>query len=678
MSSKGHRCSLPAVLRSGDSVTHLPPILPGTTLASRILRHIRTLLLLSPDHPETRIYYRSRTKIAAENARLVRELPPFIIHPFSTFRKCWEMLMYFVLTLHLVTLAFVFAFAPHLPYKALWRIQLFDCVLCAMLGSEFVLKLATGYVSQGEVILEPSRIVRYRLRWWNVANRMLLFVPYVLLLDELVRAFYQDAVAAYLCLVIYLYLLCIWRFRSINWYFGTVARSLFNLSEKQIRYLEPIMDTLHVLHWTSCLLYVVPLLTLSLLGNNQFEASFLVDVLWSHDQHRDAVLYPITHRSRLTLDNNFQEYFQEHLPKSSECGEFIVARLHDVEQNVSVTYRYLRAMMITLKISVQGGHSLSVANDFLHEWTQSLLLLGGWIWSTYILLLLIRTIITSDASETQYDEILNEIDAFCRRMRLGDRISRKMIRHFACHYRMHYFDVRPIRIQASDNLRRTVLMEIAFQPFLARCDVFHDLPPYVLQDIADELRFGIYLEQDTIIEAGSMANSMYFLPVGTAAVYTPDGVELGHLIDGANFGAIALFRKDAKRTVSVVALEVCEVYRLERDSFQKLVKPHSYLLGQLCEEAELLPLDQLLPLKKFCEEEELPLMLLTSRRIVAYKPADDFMRALIAVIRRVPDLMRTLCRRRIAASTAAFIIPKQNNDLSLNAPLVPLKSSIYL
>ncbi|XP_035916310.1 uncharacterized protein LOC118513987 [Anopheles stephensi] len=586
MSSKGHRCSLPVVLRLGDSLTHLPPILPGTTFAGRFLRYIRSLLLISPDHPETHLYYRSRSKIAAENARLVRELPPFIVHPFSSFRKCWEMLMYFVLTLHLVTLAFAFAFAPHLPYKILWRIQLFDCVLCAILGMEFGLKLVTGYVSQGEVVLEPSRIVRYRLRWWNVVNRMLLFVPYVLLLDELVRAFYQDAVAAYLCLVIYLYLLCIWRFRSINWYFATVARSLFCLSEKQIRYLEPIMDTMYVLHWTACLLYVVPMLTLSLLGNNEFEASFLVDVLWSHDQQRDSALYPITHRNRLPPVSDVRGYFQERLPKASICGDFLSARVDDVEHNVSVTYRYLRALMITLKISVQGGHSLSVAHHFLHEWTQSLLLLGGWIWSTYILLLLIRTIITADASETQYDEILNEIDAFCRRMRLRDKIHRKMSRHFACHYRMHYFDVRPIRMQASDNLRRTVLMEISFQPFLIRCDVFRDLPPYVLQDIADELKFMIYLEEDTIITAGTVANTMYFLAIGTAAVYTPDGLELGHVIDGANFGAIALFRPDAQHTVNVVALEVCEVYRLERASFQKLIKPHSYLLGHVAKQAD--------------------------------------------------------------------------------------------
>uniref|UniRef100_A0A182QIU3 Cyclic nucleotide-binding domain-containing protein n=1 Tax=Anopheles farauti TaxID=69004 RepID=A0A182QIU3_9DIPT len=586
MSPKAHRCSLPVVLRLGDSDTHLPPILPGTSLAARCLRHLRTLLLISPSHPETRVHYRSRTKIAAENERQVRELPPYLVHPFSSVRKWWEVLMYGVLTLHLLTLGFTFAFAPHLRLGVLMRLQLFDCALCALLGVEFAMKLVTGYVSRGEVVLDPRRIVRHRLRWWNVLNRMLLFVPYVLILDELVVGFYQDTVVVYLCMVIYLYLLCIWRFKAINWYFSTVARSLFGLSEKQIRYLEPIMDTLYVLHWTTCLLYAVPMLTLVLLDDNRFESHFLVDVLWSQDQRRDHLHYPITHRERLPVGANYRAYFEDHVPASSICAEYMAARLSDLEYNATVTYRYLRAMMITLKISLQGGHSLSATHHFLHEWTQSLLLLGGWIWSTYILLLLIRTIITADASSTRYDEILNEIDAFCRTKRLGRSIHRKMSRHFGCHYRMHYFDVRPIRTQASDNLRRTVLMEIAYGPFLSRADVFRELPLYVLQDIADQLRFELYLEQDTILAAGGAANSMYFLALGTAAVYTADGVELGHLIDGANFGAIALFRPEAVRTVSVVALEVCEVYRLERTDFQKLVKPHGYALAQAVKLAE--------------------------------------------------------------------------------------------
>ncbi|XP_035778134.1 potassium/sodium hyperpolarization-activated cyclic nucleotide-gated channel 1-like [Anopheles albimanus] len=587
-----HRCSLPGAFRTNDSETHLPPNLPGTPLYARLLKLLRSTLLVSPKHPETRNYYRSRTKISAENERLVHQLPPFIVHPFSVFRKCWELVVFIALTLHLLTLAFLVSFAINLDRSTLLLLQLFDILLCLLLALEFLLQLVTGYVDEGEIVLELGKIVRHRLRCWTIGNQVLLFVPYVLVLDELVVAFYQDSVLVYLCLLVYLYLLCVWRFRSVNAYFDTFAKGWLNLSHKQLSFIKPILSTLYVLHWTACLLYIAPMLALSILREDQDEAHLLVDVLWTYDQHRDASLYPISHRNRLEIDDVWH-YLGERLGRQlleeeneTDSRAFLQAKLDDVHYNVSVAYRYLRALMITLKVGLQGGHSLSVGHHFLHEWIQSLLLLGGWIWSTYILLLLIRSIMMEDASSTQYDEVLNEIDAFCKKKRLSRAQHRKLCRHFAYHYRMHYFDERAVLAHASGNLRRQVLLDVTQSACLNRSEIFRDLPAYLLEDITERLRFELFLEQDTITTAGSTADAMYFLACGTAAVYTPDGVELGHLVDGSNFGAVALFRRDARHTVTVVTLEVCEVYWLERTDFQQLMKPHPYLWAQMVKQAE--------------------------------------------------------------------------------------------
>ncbi|XP_052864151.1 uncharacterized protein LOC128270773 [Anopheles cruzii] len=585
-----HHCKLPGAMRADESETHLPPILPGTTLCSRLLRYLRSSLLVSPNHPETRIYYQSRTKISAENERLVHQLSPFVIHPFSQFRMCWGMLIFFVLILHLVTLGFAFCFAPHLPHRYLWLLQIFDTLLCLMLAVEFLLQLFTGYESEGVIVLDPTRIVRYRLRWWNLTNSTLLLVPYVLLLDKLVVAFYQDAVLMYLGTVVYLYLLCVWRFTTINRYFETIAKGLLRLSLRQIHFVKAILNTLYVLHWTACLLYIVPMLSLSLLNEDRPEANFLVDVLWTQDQQRDAEHYPIRHRARLVVVD-FHAHFRKNLAEQppddvTNSVAFLGGKLDDVHYNVTVPYRYLRALMITLKISLQGGHSLSVGAHFLHDWLQSLLLLCGWLWSTYILLLLVRSIMVADASTTRYDEILNEIDAFCTKKLLSRTLRQKLRHHFECHYRMHYFDERPILAHTSDYLRREMLLDVAHSAFLRRVDLFRDLPQYLLEDIADGLRFELFLAQDPITTADSKASAMYFLASGTAAVYTPDGEELGHLVDGANFGAVTLFRKDAKRTVSVVALEVCEVYWLEGNDFRRLMKPHPSLWAYITKLAE--------------------------------------------------------------------------------------------
>lgn len=41
-----------------------------------------------------------------------------------------------------------------------------------------------------------------------------------------------------------------------------------------------------------------------------------------------------------------------------------------------------------------------------------------------------------------------------------------------------------------------------------------------------------------------------------------------HLYDGAYFGEIALLMKDQKRIANVIAIEICEVYRLDRKNFK--------------------------------------------------------------------------------------------------------------
>lgn len=41
-----------------------------------------------------------------------------------------------------------------------------------------------------------------------------------------------------------------------------------------------------------------------------------------------------------------------------------------------------------------------------------------------------------------------------------------------------------------------------------------------------------------------------------------------HLYDGAYFGEVALLMKDQKRIANVLAIEICEVYRLDRKSFK--------------------------------------------------------------------------------------------------------------
>lgn len=54
-----------------------------------------------------------------------------------------------------------------------------------------------------------------------------------------------------------------------------------------------------------------------------------------------------------------------------------------------------------------------------------------------------------------------------------------------------------------------------------------------------------------------------------------------HLDDGSYFGEIALLVADERRVASVVAIDVCEVYRIDRKDFRQCIAVHSELFAEI-------------------------------------------------------------------------------------------------
>lgn len=118
------------------------------------------------------------------------------------------------------------------------------------------------------------------------------------------------------------------------------------------------------------------------------------------------------------------------------------------------------------------------------------------------------------------------------------------------------------RLQTEINLH-------CYTALVENVSILQDLPENIVSEIVAHLKSEIYLPNDVIIKAGTLGDCMYFISSGTVAVSTPTGSEVCHLQDGAYFGEAALIRKDNKRIANVVAIEFCEVYKLESKIFKK-------------------------------------------------------------------------------------------------------------
>ncbi|MBC8421130.1 MAG: cyclic nucleotide-binding domain-containing protein [Desulfobacterales bacterium] len=108
----------------------------------------------------------------------------------------------------------------------------------------------------------------------------------------------------------------------------------------------------------------------------------------------------------------------------------------------------------------------------------------------------------------------------------------------------------------------------------------------LIRDIAFELRPVIFTPGTYIFRAGEIGRHMYFISHGTLEVISPDGKTiLTTLGDGDLFGEIALLFSQP-RSASVRAMDYCDLYTLDKDTFERVLTHYPEFARYIKEVAE--------------------------------------------------------------------------------------------
>ncbi|XP_031774299.1 potassium/sodium hyperpolarization-activated cyclic nucleotide-gated channel 1-like [Apis florea] len=181
---------------------------------------------------------------------------------------------------------------------------------------------------------------------------------------------------------------------------------------------------------------------------------------------------------------------------------------------------------------------------------------------------------------SKFQEIINQVLAYVNQKQLPKHIKIRLVAYYYHRFRKNYFREKTIMLTLSEYLRQEIALESCHR-LVENVSMFKNLPKTILRNIVKNLKFELYLPNDVIVKAGAHGDCMFFLSAGTVAVLTPTGKEICHLDDGAHFGEIALLVPDQRRVASVIAIEVCEVYRLNRKDFRKCIAVHSELFATI-------------------------------------------------------------------------------------------------
>lgn len=278
---------------------------------------------------------------------------------------------------------------------------------------------------------------------------------------------------------------------------------------------------------------------------------------------------------------NVQESFETVDTVEFEAIEnLILDGLDDIFNNYTLTNKYTRTMMITLKLVFQSGYGTETSDSIPNMLMTTFLMFSGSIYTTFVLILISNVILASANSENKYEEIFTEIGAFCDSKCLSSELTMKIKTVFKYKFKEQYFNEVAIKESTPANLSKEIKLH-SCSHLVERVALFKDLPQLLLENIIRCLKLEIFFPNDVIVKAGAVGDAMFFIAFGTAAIYSPTGKLMLTVSDGAHIGEVSVLIRGQKRIATVIALEMCECYKLSQRDFRKVIEPHPDILHSL-------------------------------------------------------------------------------------------------
>ena len=124
------------------------------------------------------------------------------------------------------------------------------------------------------------------------------------------------------------------------------------------------------------------------------------------------------------------------------------------------------------------------------------------------------------------------------------------------------------------------------QDIIQKVPLFKGAPDEFVREIVNALKPVVFTPGDYIVRSGEVGEEMYFISRGTVEVVSPEGDSVfATLTDGQFFGEIALVTKEP-RTASIRAADYCDLYMLDKSTFDRVLQNFPALYSHIRELAQ--------------------------------------------------------------------------------------------
>ncbi|XP_046630537.1 potassium/sodium hyperpolarization-activated cyclic nucleotide-gated channel 1-like [Neodiprion virginianus] len=527
-----HICEL-----SRGSDSNLLKLQPTAPLRSRLKRLFQKSIIVTEKHPATRFYLRSHAAVSFEKKRHGRSPNWWVIHPCSSVRFGWEIVMCITYLFCFIGIPYFSAFYMLNTSTYHWKESILvpGYVVCIV---DIFLNFITGYTSSNshEIFLDPGVIASHYTRGYFLID-LLTSIPYSWILQDYhsmpgptsKNSNFATIMIELLPLLKLLRLRTLYNFLMQFW-------QVLGIGHNVAVSLWIALLTALIFHWAACFTYGFPFVLMHATGSRIEDSdtwfNYITDLEdHSADQYR---LYQLSFYNGLTglcaIDSTIVADTKEH-----NTGETIGDKI-----------------------------------------VTCVLLLFGTLYQLYLIVVILQWVESENAPETRYQQIRNSLRLYIRKKQVPPSLERKLLDYYQYSFRDKCFKENAIVSAFSDHLKDEIVMHTCRQ-LMDSVAIFWNVPKLLVGSIITALKPEIFLSNEIIFKCDDEGNCMYFIGSGTLAVITYTGKEICHLEDGAHFGESSLLYPGFRRPVTVIALEKCELFKLERKDFNRLIPTNSDL-----------------------------------------------------------------------------------------------------
>jgi len=444
----------------------------------------------------------------------------WVIHPYSVFRRYWDVFLMVLLLYVALLVPFVIGFEvntdPETPIFALDR----------LVDGFFILDIAfnffTGFTALGKVVLDPYSIAREYLGSWFALD-VLASIPFDLIATALSDAATSSSTAAYrstkfVRITKLFRLVKLFRMLRLNRILNRLERKL-SIKYGLWQVIKFAFVVLCLAHWMACSWYLV-----HILQNKGDGGSTWVEVL-ARDNNYGA---------SLDSQGRWTQYVT--------CVYWAITTMTTIGYGDIIPSNTIERI-ITLICELMGS------SVFLYGLTQVTSLIAN-----------------SNSADVEFHRLMDQANEYFE-FRLIPIPLRAKVREFF-HYKRAsslFHAEHKLLDHLSDNIRQEVQLW-SMRKVLNQTPFLRDANEGFLKLIVDKLVRKVYSPKEIVIQQGEIGDEMYFIAHGEVEVLA-GGHRVAYLGEGAMIGEIAMAMK-TRRTATVRTVTFTELLSLSRRTFQ--------------------------------------------------------------------------------------------------------------